>query len=106
MKVEFSNLAHADFDSVYEYYLVKAGKDVASSFETELRIKVRKMIDSFEAAPWVKDSTRKPRNKKRRFLIMDSFPYNIYYRIETETNTLHIGRILHSSRNIPSLLKE
>lgn len=52
----------------------------------------------------VKDSKRKPRNKNRRFVRLDKFPQQIYYKTDLPERKIWIERVLHPARNIWSEL--
>ncbi len=106
MRINVSNQALQEIDESYEYYFTKASKETADRFQIEVQSRIKYLENFSETGPTVKDSKRKPRNKNRRFVTLHKFPQQIYYRIDTNTNTLNIDRVLHEKRDMESLLKK
>ena len=73
MQSDFSNVALMEMDNAYDYYLTEVSKEVADKFEIETLGAVDYLVKFYEANPLLKDSKRKPRNKNRRFGVVNAW---------------------------------
>ncbi len=94
-------LARDDLDQITEYYLAKAGPEVASGFLTAWT-KVLRHLSQFpqSGSPRFAEIARNP---GLRSWLVRGFPYLAFYRLAGDQ--LVVLRVLHSSRDIPASLR-
>ncbi len=95
-------LAEDDIDAALVYYLNEAGPEIAADFVAQLEkliasISIQPKLGSQRYAQVVMISGMRYREIKR-------FPYLVFY-VEKE-NRIEVVRVLHSSRDITSLVNE
>ena len=94
--------AEDDIDAAIAYYLNEAGADVAADFVEQLEESIKKI--SKHPASGIPRYAHELYITDLRYWSMKRFPYLIFY-IEKE-RYIEIGRVLHSSRDIPSAMDE
>ena len=93
-------VAEHDLDQVCDYYFTNGGPDVADAFLHAFE-EITKFISQFPAGGSPRYGIES-NLADVRFWPMKKFPYLIFY---TETERyIDVWRVLHESRNIPSLM--
>ena len=96
------SLAEDDIDAAFTYYLYEAGTEIAADFVAQFE-KITVSISSLPTlgSPRYGHELMLP---GMRYRAMRCFPYLIFY-VEKE-NRIELVRVLHTSREISSLIDE
>ena len=95
-------LAEDDIDAAFTYYLNEAGKEIAADFVVQFeKITVNISTQPTLGSPRYGHDLMLP---GMRYRTMRRFPYLIFY-VEKE-NRIELVRVLHTSRDISSLIDE
>jgi plasmid stabilization system protein ParE len=105
MKVLRTKDAENDEEEIYSYYLGFANYEIADRFALDVEQKLIYLREFSTAGVKLKGYRKTSVNIENRFLTFKSFPYLLFYSINFSTNCVYVERILHESRDIPSLLK-
>lgn len=97
-KVQWEKRAQIDREAIFNYLLREAGLVVAGAYDE----KIISLINLIKENPYA--GLQIGRIKKNLKLIVPHFPFIIVY--ATEHNSIHIIRILHTSRKITALYSE
>jgi len=92
--------AEDDIDAAIAYYLNEAGADTAAGFVQQLEESTERI--SQRPASGIPRYAHELHIADLRYRSMKGFPYLIFY-IEKE-RYIEIGRVLHSSRDIPAAI--
>ena len=90
MKVRFSSGANSDVRRALEYYTHEAGAEVAMDFHSELVTTIERIKQWPKSFPFIHDELRRA--------ILNRFPYQVVYKIESNT-TIGIYAIRHHKQH-------
>lgn len=99
-KIIFEKYAQEDLIDIVSYYTLQGGFALAERVKNQIRYH----IEHLKHSPNIyMDSTIEPRLKQ---VVVKKFPYKIYFKVDEETQQVHIFGILHTSRDHQTLFDE
>ena len=96
-KVVISKKANLDYARVKHHY-----RSIDSDLEKRFKAEVKKIFIELEDNPKI---FKEVEANQRRAVIGSSFPYKLYYEVDSETKTVRIAGIFHG-RQQPEKIKE
>lgn len=89
-EILYSSYAEEDISHALEYYQNRVSKKTASSFFNDLLLNEQKLKNTVHFQKVYKDFHHLPFKK---------FPYSFIYKIDSNTKTIWIYRVFHTSQN-------
>src|SRR5688500_14198094 len=94
-KITLSPIASKNIEDALEYYVLKAGKTVASNFLKEFH----RVYSDLQKNPFYQYH-----DNKYRFVPFKKFPYIVFFIIDENTKTVYINAVFNTSQD-PNKLK-
>lgn len=99
-KIIFEKFAKTDLADIVTFYLLRGGLELAETNKN----RIENQINKLKINPNIyQDNHLEPRLKQ---LILQKLPYKAYFLVNEQEKSVHIMRILHTSRDHKAIFDE